>query len=142
MHSRGGVGGIAEIGIGKNEYYRRESPSVVRNISRNIPSDKNNAQNFRRDGHNHTTVEWQPFQSPVRGRAGRPPVTPHPSLSAFPLSCSSTSPSPSSSYYSRILPHTNIRTTAGVRARSSSFSSTHMSPAATSSPSSQSYNRM
>jgi hypothetical protein len=128
LDSRGGI-----ATLGKNERTRRES-SAVRNIPKNVLPDRNGSQSARKDS--HTTLDLYPFSSPGRGRSGRPPVAPHPSLSAF-----HTSPHHSPqhvSHHSRTIPYSTARVV-GVRAPS--FSSTHMSPAP-SSPSSHSYSRI
>lgn len=129
LDSRGGI-----ATLGKNERTRRE-PSAVRNIPKNVLPDRNGPQSARKDS--YTTLDLYPFSSPGRGRSGRPPVAPHPSLSAFHTSPHH-SPQHSSPHHSRTIPYSTARVM-GVRAPS--FSSTHMS-SAPSSPSSHSYSRI
>ena len=130
LDSRGGI-----ATLGKNERTRRE-PSAVRNIPKNVLPDRNGSQGQSARKDSYTTLDLYPFSSPGRGRSGRPPVAPHPSLSASHTSPHH-SPQHSSPHHSRTMPYSTARVM-GVRAPS--FSATHMS--ATPSPSSHSYSRI
>jgi hypothetical protein len=136
LDSRGGI-----ATLGKNERTRREPPAV-RNIPKNVLPDRNGSPSARKDS--HATLDLYPFSSPGRGRSGRPPVAPHPSLSAFHTSPhhspqhTSHHSSQHTSHHSSTMPYSTARVM-GVRAPS--FSSTHMS-STPSSPSSHSYSRI
>lgn len=127
LDSRGGIATLV-----KNERTRTES-SAARNIPKNVLPERNASQSSRKDS--YTALDLYPFSSPARGRSGRPPVAPHPSLSAFHTSHHSPQ---HSQHHSRTIPYSTARAL-GVRAPS--FSSTHMSPTP-SSPSSHSYSRV